>query len=142
MQPALRLSAWLRLLALSATYPEVPFETQTIGRTPKGSTCAVAVATIGPLDPEPQNRRDVARAHLAALVGLFGRGMREPLPSSARPRRLRRRAFVGTGTRRCRPDGRKEWESRGDWDNENRDKEHRFVLGEELSFAEMVELHG
>ncbi len=37
---------------------------------------------------------------------------------------------------------RKEWESRGDWDNENRDKEHRFVLGEELSFAEMVACTG
>ena len=106
MQPALRLSAWLRLLALSATYPEVPFETQTIGRTPKGSTRAVAVATIGPLDPEPQNRRDLARAHLAVLVGLFGQGMREPLPLFCKTSAAYAadRSF-GSGTRRCRPDG-------------------------------------
>ena len=143
MQPALRLSAWLRLLALSATYPEVPFETQTIGRTPKGSTRAVAVATIGPLDPEPQNRRDLARAHLAVLVGLFGRGMREPLPlfcktsaAYAADRSLGREPADAAQT------ARKEWESRGDWDNENSDKEHRFVLGGELSFAEMVTAHG
>ena len=143
MQPALRMSAWLRLLALSATYPEVPFETQTIGRTPKGARHAVAVATVGPLDPDPQVRRDVAQAHLAVLVELFRRGMSEPLPlfcktsaAYAADRALEREPGEAAQS------ARKEWESRNDWDNENRDKEHRFVLGEELSFADMIAVTG
>ena len=143
MQPALRMSAWLRLLALSAMYPEVPFETQTIGRTPKGARHAVAVATIGPLDPDPQARRDVAQAQLAVLVELLCRGMSEPLPlfcktsaAYAADRALAREPGEAAQS------ARKEWESRNDWDNENRDKEHRFVLGEELSFADMVALTG
>ena len=53
MQPALRMTPWLRLLTLSAMYPKVSFQTQTIGRTPKGARHAVAVATVGPLDPNP-----------------------------------------------------------------------------------------
>ena len=143
MQPALRMSAWVRLLALSATYPELPFETQTIGRTPKGARHAVAMATVGPLDPDPQTRRDVARAHLAVLVELFGRGMREPLPlfckTSAAYAADR---ALGREPGEAAQSARKEWESRNDWDNENRDKEQRFVLGEELTFADMVTLTG
>jgi exodeoxyribonuclease V gamma subunit len=143
MQPALRMSAWVRLLALSATYPELPFETQTIGRTPKAARHAVAMATVGPLDPDPQTRRDVARAHLAVLVELFGRGMREPLPlfckTSAAYAADR---ALGREPGEAAQSARKEWESRNDWDNENRDKEQRFVLGEELTFADMVTLTG
>jgi exodeoxyribonuclease V gamma subunit len=37
---------------------------------------------------------------------------------------------------------RKQWESSNDWDNENRDNEHLFVLGDELSYSEMVTRSG
>jgi exodeoxyribonuclease V gamma subunit len=139
MQPALRLSAWLRLLALSATYPEVPFETLTIGRTPKGSSRAVAMATIGPLGPERQIRRELALAHLAVLVRLFCRGMREPVPlfckTSAAYATDR---SVGREPGEAAQTARKEWESANNRDNENRDREQLFVLGGELTFSEML----
>ena len=93
--------------------------------------------------PDPQTRRDVARAHLAVLVELFRRGMREPLPlycktsaAYAADRALGREPGEAAQA------ARKEWESRNDWDNENRDKEQRFVLGEELSFPDMVTRDG
>ncbi len=139
MQPALRLSAWLRLLALSATYPEVPFEAQTIGRASKGSRRAVSVASVGPLDADPQIRSQVARAHLADLVGLFQRGVCEPLPifcKTSAAYALDR--ALGKEPGEAAEGARREWESRNDRDNENRDKEHLFVLGDELSFSDML----
>ena len=139
MQPALRLSAWLRLLALSATYPEVAFEAQTIARTPKGSRRAVALATIGPLAQDPQARREIAQTHLAGLVEIYRRGMREPLPifcktsaAYAADRALGKEASEAALA------ARKEWESGTDWDKENRAKEQLFLLGEELSLPEML----
>ena len=56
-------------------YPEVSFQTQTIGRTPKGALCTPWRLTVGPLDPNPGTRRDVAQTHLTVLVDLFRRGM-------------------------------------------------------------------
>jgi exodeoxyribonuclease V gamma subunit len=128
---------------LSATYPEVPFEAQTIGRASKGSRRAVSVAAVGPLDADPQTRREVARAHLAGLVGLFQRGMCEPLPifcKTSAAYALDR--ALGREPGEAAQGARKEWESRNDRDNENRGKEHVFVLGEELSFPEMLRLTG
>ncbi len=80
MQPALRLSAWVRLLALTASHPDRPFQARTIGRTAKGSSRIISVATIAPLGPDPDTRRQVAVSHLRTLVEVFGRGMRQPLP--------------------------------------------------------------
>jgi exodeoxyribonuclease V gamma subunit len=139
MQPALRLSAWLRLLALSATYPEVPFEAQTIGRASKGSRRAVSVAAVGPLDADPEIRRDVARTHLAGLVRIFQSGMGEPLPifcKTSAAYALER--ALGREPGEAVQAARKEWESWNKRDNENRDREHLFVLGEELSFPDML----
>ena len=103
----------------------------------------MAVAAVGPLASDPQARRDVARAIWPCSWSLFCRGMREPLPlfcktsaAYAADRALGREPGEAAQA------ARKEWESRADRDNENRDKELRFVLGEELSFAEMVALTG
>ncbi len=143
MQPALRLSAWLRLLALSATYPEVPFEAQTIGRASKGSRRAVSVATVGPLDGDPLIRRDVARAHLAGLVRLFQSGMCEPLPISCKTSAAYARdRALGREPGEAAYEARKAWESTNSRDNENRDKEQVFVLGGELTFSEMLTFTG
>ena len=119
----------------------VPFEAQTIGRASKGSRRAVSVATVGPLDAGPADPPGaVARAHLAGLVGLFQRGMCEPLPlfcKTSAAYALDR--ALGTGARRGRPGGAQGMGvERTSRDNENRDKEHVFVLGGELSFPEML----
>ena len=143
MQPSLRLSAWLRLLALSATHPEVPFEAQTIGRASKGSRRAVSVATVGPLEGDPLIRRDVARVHLAGLVRLFQRGMREPLPLACKTSAAYARdRALGREPGEAAQEARKAWESTNNRDNENRDKEQLFVLGEELTFPEMLTFTG
>jgi exodeoxyribonuclease V gamma subunit len=143
MQPALRLSAWLRLLALSATYPELAFHAETIARASKGSRRAVSVATVGPLDADAQTRQAVARRHLAGLVELFRRGMCEPLPlfcKTSAAYALGR--ALGREPDEAEQSARKEWESSQSRDNENRDKEHLFVLGGEITFPEMLSVTG
>ncbi len=143
MQPSLRLSAWLRLLVLSATHPEVPFEAQTIGRASKGSRRAVSVATVGPLENDPLIRRDVARAHLADLVRLFQRGMCEPLPIACKTSAAYARdRALGREPGEAAQEARRAWESTNNRDNENRDKEQTFVLGGELTFPEMLDITG
>jgi exodeoxyribonuclease V gamma subunit len=143
MQPALRLSAWVRLLALTATYPDRPFEARTIARTPNKSSRRVAVATVGPLDLDPDLRQQVATEHLRTLVDLFRRGMCEPLPLYCKTSA----AYAADRAQGRDPDeaalaAKKEWESRPDWDYENRAKEHLFVFGEELPFPDMVRRSG
>jgi exodeoxyribonuclease V gamma subunit len=137
MQPALRLGAWVRLLALSAALPDRPFVAITIGRAEKRSSRLVSSSRIGPLGPDPQSRKEVAQAHLRNLVELFLRGMREPLPLYCKT------SAAYAAARRSESDDAagialQNWESTRDFQLENRDNEHLLVLGAELTYAEMV----
>ena len=106
-----RLSAWLRLLALSATYPEVPFEAQTIGGRARATVVPYRWPPIGPL-ARIRSRAGGARAHLADLVGLFQRGMCEPLPLFCKTSAAYARPGSRQGTGRgARAGPRPGWES-------------------------------
>ncbi len=140
MQPALRLSAWVRLLALTAARPDRPFVAMTLGRAEKRSSRMVSLSRIGPLGADAATRKEAADAHLRDLVDLFRRGIREPLPlyckTSAAYAAARR-----SGSDDADVAALQKWES-GDFTLENRENEHLLVLGAELSFADMVARSG
>jgi exodeoxyribonuclease V gamma subunit len=120
VSPRHRLAAWVRLLALSATYPERHFKAATIGRGEAG----VEVAWIGRV-PDPV-------ATLAELVDLRDRGLREPLP-----------LFCRTSAAYARyPDpvaaARREWVSGWNFPREDREREHVLALGGVLALEELL----
>jgi exodeoxyribonuclease V gamma subunit len=78
--PRHRLEGWLRILALTAAEPERPWRSMTIGRPRSGGKGRAGVSIVPPLGRDPAERRATATEHLAVLVDLLDRGMREPLP--------------------------------------------------------------
>jgi exodeoxyribonuclease V gamma subunit len=142
MQPSLRLSAWVRLLALSAARPERPFEAVTIGRAEAHSKHLVTVARCGPLGPDAATRKNVAETHLRNVVDLFRRGMREPLPLYCKTSEAYAAARK-SGADDADDRAKKRWETtQRERTNEDGDAEHLFVLGGQLSFKELVAQSG
>jgi exodeoxyribonuclease V gamma subunit len=145
VSPADRLASWVRLLAVTAADPERLETAVTVGRGRRGSDAGATVATIGPLPAA--SAQQFARDELAALVTLFDRGMREPLPlypetsaayaayvaeptpsagtREARAREARRRAVV------------ERWQGRFRVPGENAAAEHLLALGGQRSFNDM-----
>ena len=125
-----RLAAWVRLLALTAAHPDRSFEAMTIGRAPSGSGASVTIARIPPLDAA------LARDHLAVLIDLYDRGMREPAPLAC----LTSAAYAEAaraGASPLRP-ATAAWESSYDFDREDREPEHVLVRGGVLAFHEVL----
>jgi exodeoxyribonuclease V gamma subunit len=120
-----RVAAWVRLLALTAAYPERPFTAATVGRAQKDAT--VAIARIGPLGDDADGRRATALGHLATLLDLYDRGMREPLPLYC----LASAAYSEAAAGGANPvaAARKTWTSEWNFDKEDKDAEHQLVLG-------------
>jgi len=120
INPAHRLQAWTRLLALNATEPDTPHDALIIGKAPRGPMVkALRIASPGP---------DAAK-HLADLVDLYDRAMRAPVPLYTRTSA----AYVEGGERAAKG----EWESTFEWDREDRNPEHVRLLGGSPTFAEI-----
>ena len=133
VSPRHRLAAWVRLLALTAADPERAVGAATVGRARAGADRArVTIARIPPLGPDPAGRHAVALAQLSVLLDLFDRGMREPVPLYC----LTSAAYAAGGAN-AGAAGRDAWESAYRYDKEDREPEHRLVLGGVRSFAEL-----
>ena len=136
--PKHRLAAWVRVLALTAAHPAQPFEAVTIGRRRSAANwrTTVSIAHIPPLGDTQDARRDAAHAHLAALLDLFDRGMREPPPLACATSAAY--AAAALGGRNAAAAGGKEWESEFNRDREDKELEHQLLLGGVLAFDDLL----
>ncbi len=133
-----RLAAWAHFLALTAAHPEREVTALTVGRA-EGSTRGaprIAVAELALLAPSPDERRERALLELAALVDLYDRGMREPLPLFA----TTSERFVSA----LRREGRVVDECHQTWDasdrgfSESQEPAHLLVLGGQPTFSDLL----
>jgi len=129
-----RIAAWVRLLALTAAHPRRPFEAITIGRS--GPPGGVSTARIAPLGGDEDTRRELALGHLATLADLHDRGMREPLALyCATSAAYADAAFRGRDPAAA---AAKAWKSDWDFEREDKEPEHQFVLGGVRGFDELL----
>ncbi|MCP9491019.1 MAG: exodeoxyribonuclease V subunit gamma [Solirubrobacteraceae bacterium MAG38_C4-C5] len=136
VNPRHRLAAWVRWLALTAARPQRPFEAVTVGRS-GARDAEVTIARIPPPPGGPQERRAFALAHLARLVDLFDRGMREPAPLAClTSAAYARAAAAGVDAAKA---ARGEWESRWNFDKEDKELDHQLVLGGLVAFADLLD---
>jgi exodeoxyribonuclease V gamma subunit len=126
VRPRERVRAWVRLLALSAARPGEAYEALVIGRARRDVRGAgVTVVRIAPLPP-----REVDE-HLATIIDLHDRGMREPLPLASETSA----AYAQAGERAAAA----AWSSGyATYDKEDRQPEHVMAFGGEISFHELL----
>lgn len=135
--PKHRLAAWVRFLCLAAARPDAEFAAVSIGRSRAGAPKAatVTIATLAPLAGDPAGRRDAALAHIAGLIDLYDRGMREPLPLyCAASAAYAAAVHAGKAPDRA---ARAAWES-DKFPREDKDPEHILVLGGGCSYDTVV----
>jgi exodeoxyribonuclease V gamma subunit len=123
--------AWVRFLALTAAHPERLVQAATVGRALSGGRngAVATVVRLPRLDPE------TALAHLAALVEIYDRGMREPLPIACRTSAAYASALRNGGD--PRRVAAEEWTSGWNFPKEDQDLEHQLVFGGILSFEDL-----
>jgi exodeoxyribonuclease V gamma subunit len=138
VKPRDRLAAWARLAAITAARPEQAFDSAVIGRARSEARSAkVTVAEIPPLGADAGTRCAMALEHLAVLVDLYDRGMREPLPLACEASAAY--AWAGAAGEDAEAAGRNAWETVFGWDKEDRQPEHLLVHDGALSFAELLD---
>ncbi len=129
-----RLASWVRLLALSAGYPETPWRALTVGKYRAGGQAVELAAFDGP----PDTRRAAAVSALRDLVALRGRGLCEPLPMPCKTS-----AAWAEARRRNRHPARsaaRAWESNHAFPGEDADRSHQAAFGGVLRFDELVRI--
>ncbi|HTW12620.1 MAG TPA: exodeoxyribonuclease V subunit gamma, partial [Solirubrobacteraceae bacterium] len=143
-----RIAAWMRLLALSAAHPQIPFQAVTVARNPDSWGGKVTTVRLRQLGATPQERHNFAQQQLLALADLRRRGMREPLPLPTRTAcayaeaRLRRRAPVEEALKAAE----KQWLSTRDFkrgvdiNREDRADEHLLAFGGRLPLADLARI--
>jgi exodeoxyribonuclease V gamma subunit len=137
LNPRHRLAAWLRLLALTAANPEIPFEAVTIGRGARPGE--IQVARLTQLGGSPEVRVDAALAQLGPLALLRAEGLRYPLPLPCATAHAYARAAIQTGEDPLVA-ARHEWESGFNRPGEEVEPEHVLAFGEMLDFDELGRL--
>ena len=82
VSPRHRLAAWVRLLALTASHPQRPFEAVTIGRARSDADqgARVTIARIAVLGDDARSAASARWSILRTLIDVYDRGMREALP--------------------------------------------------------------
>jgi exodeoxyribonuclease V gamma subunit len=138
VKPRHRLAAWVRLLALTASRPEVAWESSVIGRAreEKRRFASITVARIRPLGGDPDTRRHNAVSELEVLVDLFDRGMREPLPMACETTAAYAQAVANQNDPEDAAAG--VWTSSFTFGKEDREPEHVLVRGGVATLAEVL----
>ncbi len=137
--PKHRLAAWVYLLALAAARPETAYEAVTLGRRrADGPTASEVTVARTRLPDAPDERRAEALHHLAVLVDVFERGMREPLPLYCKTSAAYA-AAVAAGEDGLKAAGG-EWASGWSFPKEDAEPEHRLVLGGTRPVDELFEM--
>jgi exodeoxyribonuclease V gamma subunit len=139
LAPKHRLRAWAQFVALSAAHPELVPSAVTIGQAESSNAAQrrLSVSTFGALAGDEDQRRQAAVEALGALVDLYERGMRQPLPlycatSAAWAAAVRR----GDDPLR---EARARWSSTYDGiQGECADPEHELVLGPAYPFDRLL----
>ena len=128
-----RVASWVRLLTLTAAHPDRPFAACAIGRS---SGNGIAVARIDLLGDDAASRGANAVAELAALLDLYDRGLREPLPLYC----ATSFAYAEAVARGADPvaAARKAWKSEWTYDKEDKEPEHQLVLGGVLALDDVL----
>jgi exodeoxyribonuclease V gamma subunit len=131
-----RIAAWVRLLALTATWPERAFTAATVGR--GSGRDDVRTVSVGTLGADARERQAIATAQLQILVDLHDRGMREPLPLFCKTSETY--AAAASANQDARFAAASEWETAWNFEREDRELEHQLAFGGVLTFDEVLQI--
>ena len=133
--PKQRLAMWVRWLAVTAAHPERGVEAYIVGRRRSGGADGASVTLVALRPPEgsAEDRRAFALEHLATLLDIHARGLREPPPIACKASA----AYARAPAAKRREAARREWETDWGYDKEDRDAEHQLVFGGPRTFDDL-----